>query len=264
MAIDIEQEIQKAIEDGLLLDKRSIMPSGKDSIGRVKRWPNRPLDKILGCCIHQNAGGNDPVETAKYHTSKQNHITPGRPLPSICYHIAIPDGESSPWLVANPAWRTYSQGFKGPGDENTHLISILVMGDFYARGHQGSEKGPSSSQILCLNKALEWVKKTFGFGNEGIFGHYHFGKAQCPGYFLEEYIETLRKDAPDLKTIGQWQRALLRWNPKCLPKYGDDGQWGEESKRALVRFQTDMKIQVTGVRDPFTELMLIRRYSYAI
>lgn len=258
MTINIEQEIYKAVEDGILLDKRASMPMGITDSGNYKRWPNRPLEKVLGCCIHQNAGGNDPRETAKYHTSKQNHITPGRPLPSICYHMAIPDGYKVPLLVANLNWRLYAQASKTSGDENTHLISILVMGDFEAPGYKGSTAGPSSMQLKNLEIAIEWLQRIFGFGDEGIFGHYHFGKAQCPGYVLERFIEGRRIKVFDLKTPRDWQLALLNWNKKCLPKYGADGMWGMESKQALIKFQQKMNIQVTGVRDVFTELLLIK------
>jgi hypothetical protein len=259
MTINIEQEIYRAVEDGILLDKRASMSRGRTASGALKKWPIRPLEKVLGVCIHQNAGGNDPRETAKYHTSKQNHITPGRPLPSICYHLAIPDGYKVPLLVADLNWRLYAQASKAPGDENTHLISILVMGDFDAPGYKGSTCGPSNMQVNNLRNAIEWLQRIFDFGNEGIFGHYHFGKSQCPGYVLTEIIEDYRKDAPDLQTPRDWQLALLNWGKKCLPKWGADGLWGNESKKALIRFQQKMNIQVTGVRDAFTELLLIKR-----
>lgn len=244
--------ISKAVAAGLLVDKRAEMPTAGS-------WPTRQAQDIMGVCVHQNAGGSNPLRTAEYHTSAGNHITPGRPLPSICYHIAIIDAEV-PLLVADPLWRTYSQGSDSPGDENKHLLAILVMGDFDGPGHRGKKTMPLLRQMRALDTAIKWAQAAFGFGDEGLFGHYHFGKAACPGYSLQEYIEARRKSAPDLRTELDWQQALLRWR-SCLPRYGADGSWGEESRRALVAFQVAHHIQVTGLRDPFTELLLLKLYS---
>ena len=248
----MEKDIIKAVAAGELVDKRSEMHT-------AGHWPVRKKEDVLGACVHQNAGGTDPHITALYHTSPDNHITPGRPLPSICYHVAVVD-EEVPWLVADPLWRTYAQGSPQPGDENTHLLAILVMGNFDGPGHKGKVAMPTLRQLRAFDKAVAWAQRTFGFGDSGLFGHYHFGKAACPGYTLQEQIEARRKVAPDLKTDLEWQQALLRWNPTCLPKYGADGDWGDESKRAVTSFQVAHRIQVTGLRDPFTELLLLKSY----
>jgi hypothetical protein len=249
----VAELIAMAVNDGELIDKRAEMPT-------AGKWPTRAKADILGVCVHQNAGGTNPLRTAEYHTSEDNHITPGRPLPSICYHLAIVDDER-PWLVADPLWRTYAQGSDAPGDENRHLLAILVMGDFDGPGHRGRATMPLLRQMRALDTAIKWAQGSFGFGDEGLFGHYHFGKAACPGYALQEYVEARRKIAPRLQDIYDWQTSLLRWDAACLPKYGADGSWGEESKRAVTKFQRAHRIQVTGLRDPFTELLLLQRYS---
>lgn len=247
----MEKEISQATQAGRLKDMRAMMPTHG-------QWPFRRKEQVLGVCCHQNAGGVNPKITAEYHTSPDNHITPGRPLPSICYHIAILPSDPVPWLVADPLWRTYSQGAPAPGDENTHLIAILVMGNFDGPGHKGKLATPLQGQMVALEHAVGLCQEWFGFSDAGLFGHYHFGKAACPGYTIQEWIEQRRKAAPDLKTELDWQKALLRWNPKCLPKYGADGRWGEECRRAVTAFQLTRRIQVTGLRDPFTELLLLR------
>lgn len=57
-----------------------------------------------------------------------------------------------------------------------------------------------------------------------------------------------------LKTVRviRCQLALLEYYPDCLPKYGPDGSWGEESQNALVMFQKDSGLPVTGKRDKLT------------
>jgi len=254
-------DMAKGITGGIFVDKVSIMPRGKDAFGNTIHWKPRAFIDILGCCIHQNASANqDPIKTALYHTSDKNHITHGKPLPSICYHFAIPDGDEPPWYVADIAWKTYSQGAEDtlyPGDENKHLISILVMGDFDGPSYKGSLRGPTNKQLIHLHNLISYLKLCFDFGDDGVFGHCHFGKLNCPGSVLQRQIEFYRNAvASILQTILDWQKALVRWDDTCLSKYGIDGSWGEESKKAICMFQKAHNLKITGMRDPFTELVL--------
>jgi hypothetical protein len=259
-----ENEIIEAVRDEVILDKRKLMPRGKvPGTGEIAQWTReREVRDVLGCCVHQN-GGNDrnPKATANYHTSEGHHVTKkGDPLPSICYPIVIPDLDTPAWLCANLEWVTYAQGKRDslgyPGDENLHLIPVLVMGDFNGPGHRGTEAGPSTRQWEAFYIVLDWLKNLFRFDNSGVFGHYHFGKAACPGYDIQEEIELMRSEQKTLDTATEWQDALMNWDPNCLPKYGVDGSWGGESKRALVKFQRNSGLRVTGSRDPFTEIVL--------
>lgn len=256
----LENLIIEAEHCGILVDRREEMPKGKG------RWPTHPLEDVLGCCIHQNGSVNtiDPTKTARYHTSADNHITPGRAMPSICYDFAITDTQEPAWLVANPLDRKYEQGSsKHPGDENRHLLSILVMGSFSAPGYSGYSPGPSLQQLRHLEVLVHWCKDAFNFQDSGIFGHFDFGKAACPGSALVDWIETRRLDVQSLETAEDWQKALMDWNPNCLPKYGVDGDWGEESKFALSSFQRWAGIKPTAFQDVFTELMLLHTAAKA-
>jgi hypothetical protein len=265
----IEARIKEAVENDVLIDMRSNMPRGRDQHGKLINWPTRRLKDILGQCTHQNVGNDtNPMSPASYHTSRDNHITPGRPLASIVYAAAIRDVPDEPaWLTADPLWRMYSQGKRDadgyPGDENLHLIAFLIMGNFAGPGWRGKEAGPSKSQMLAWDKLTSWSMKTFDYGAEGMFGHYHFGKAACPGYVVMNSIEKARYGALDIVTDLQWQEALLRWRDDCLPKYGPDGDWEGESRTALIMFQKEHRLRVTGQKDPFTELVLLQQYPPA-
>jgi hypothetical protein len=251
----VEEAIEGAERCGILVDARDEMPKG-DGV-----WPTHATEDVLGACIHQNGSQNttDPTKTAKYHTSPSNHITPGRSMPTICYDFAVPDLNGPPWLVANPLDRKYEQGNKShPGDENRHLLSILVMGSFTGPGYSGYSEGPTMRQIRNLESLLNWCQHTFHFGDNGIFGHFDFGKSFCPGIALTNWIEMHREEAQHLTDAKAWQRALLIWDPSCLPRYGADGDWGEESKYALSCFQRGKRIKPTAFQDVFTELMLLR------
>lgn len=256
----LEEAIRCAATSGILIDKRGEMPKGKGS------WPERDPDQILGQCAHQNGSGNftDPKGTADYHTSPDNHITPGEPLPTTVYHFMIPDLPCPAWLTTDLLSRTYAQGASDragyPGDENLHLVAILVMGSYTGPGYKGQRMAPSGTQEGNFWKVTNWCKHIFGYGDEGLFGHYHFGKAACPGSYLQRRIEARRSAAADLASDRDWQEALLRWDENCLPKYGADGAWGRESKTALRRFQCAMKLRQTAMQDPFTELLLLKMY----
>jgi len=264
---EVEDRIKEAVAAGILVDKRAEMPRGVMG-GKVREWPDRDLEDVLGVAVHQSAGRNtkDPKATGRYHTSATNHITPGRPLPSLVYHLAIVDtGEC--WLCGDLSWRTYGQGAgekDHPGDENTHLICLLILGGFHGLGWRPkwAKKGPTAAQMDKLPKVIRWLMDTFGFGGEGVFGHYHFGKSACPGFVATEWIEECRAkdDKAELVDTREVQEALLRWNPACLPKYGADGDYGHETRRALISFQQAHGIRKTGREDPFTELLLLQKY----
>lgn len=56
--------------------------------------------------------------------------------------------------------------------------------------------------------------------------------------------------------VTAMQRALLAWNPNCLPKYGADGDFGSETEAAVKDFQRASGLPVTGVYDEATRKAL--------
>lgn len=265
---DVEAAIKIAVECGILIDKRADMPRGRDAQGYYIEWKRSratPAD-VLGHCLHQNGSKNftNPPRTAEYHTSKNNHITPGRPLPSGSYPIMIPDIDGPAWLTGNLDGITYAQGDNAAGDENRHLIPVLVMGGFEDSGFKRpwTKVGPSDHQNANLIMVVTWLQRVFDYGGEGYFGHYHFGKPTCPGRALRQWTEAARAgdDQANLLSDLDWQRALLRWDPQALPRFGADGDWGGESRCALTKFQKQRGIRQTAQQDPFTALVLLQRY----
>jgi hypothetical protein len=263
---DVDRAVEKALREGWLADYRKRLPTNP-----TKRFRSRksPAD-VLGCCTHQSASRNqDPRNTAAYH-SGPNHVS-ATGCPGLLYTLAISqDIEPGKVLLCNDLRsETWSQG-KAPtaehpewsGDENRHLVSILMMGDFDepATGHRGKSGDPTSLQIKRWKKATNWLRALFGFDGLGYFGHYHFGKGACPGRVGRQLVECRRLGYEGLQGDREWQEALLRWDPECLPEYGADGDWGNESKRALVAFERAHKHRADGIQDPFTELLLLRKY----
>lgn len=265
---DVEAAIKVAVELGILVDKRGEMPRGRDAKGNLIEWKQKRLTPadVLGHCLHQNGSKNftNPKATANYHTGAGNHITPGRPMPSTVYHIMIPDIDGPAWLTVDLSFIVYGQGFVEAGDENRHLLTVLCMGGFEDSGFKRAwtKPGPSDRQLENLSMVVAFLQRVFDYGGEGYFGHFHFGKSSCPGRELRHWTDAARDadDKADFLSDKEWQEALLRWNPKALPKHGADGDWGRESKYWLTMFQRAQGVRQTGVQDPFSELILLQRY----
>lgn len=56
--------------------------------------------------------------------------------------------------------------------------------------------------------------------------------------------------------VRAMQEALLKWDSKCLPKYGADGDFGAETEKAVKAFQAAAGLPVTGVYDDATRAAL--------
>jgi hypothetical protein len=254
----MEEEIKAAERCGIVRDVRHELRKGEGE------WPEVKSSDRLGLCLHQNGSNNfkNYKGTADYHTSKNNHITPDRPMPSTCYDIMIPDSPGPAVVTGNFLDRKYAQAHGTPGDENRHLLAVLVMGGYKGPGYRGYAEVPSPHQMRNLDKVIAWFQHLFGFGDEGLFGHFNFGKSSCPGYWGMEYLEARRSGIKSLDNPTEWQKALKMWNPDALPKYGVDGDWGGESKYWLCKFQQEMKIKAQGFQDDFTELLLMRAVDW--
>lgn len=259
----VEDAVQDAIRAGLLADWRGELPKNPAKRFRRRAGP----EDVLGVCTHHGASPNqDPRKTAHYHTGA-NHIS-ATGCPGIVYSAVISDRAEPDRVILchDLATITWSHGVptngKGgwSGDENRHLLSVLVMGDFDEIGRKGRSRAPSPGQLRRWRWFTGWLEGLFGFNGLGYFGHHHFGKYHCPGSALRSQIECRRAGLVGLDGDWAWQRALLRWRDDCLPRWGADGDWGDESRRALAAFERAHKHRVDGIQDPFTELLLLRKY----
>ena len=56
--------------------------------------------------------------------------------------------------------------------------------------------------------------------------------------------------------VRKMQEALLIWKPDCLPECGADGDFGSETEKAIMAFQADAGLPVSGVYDEATRKAL--------
>lgn len=72
---------------------------------------------------------------------------------------------------------------------------------------------------------------------------------------IEGHIDGLKRGDYG-NAVTAMQKALLKWDANCLPKYGADGDFGTETEKALKAYQKAVALPVTGVYDEQTRLAL--------
>lgn len=235
-------------------DVRGEMPK---HVARV--WRRRSLDELHGMVWHQALGEGSVQGIARYHVGP-NHISKSG-LPTISYTFFVePDGDC---LLCNDLEATtFSQGDRTqPGDENRMYLAACFSGNFDAPGYSGTSQ-VTAQQLYSGMRLWLACAETFGWDGDGLLGHYHMGKAVCPGSALSQLIDTVRSDPTrryrprnDLSTPKLRQEALQK-----LGYYNGavDGIWGFESRRALAAFQSARGLTVDGIWGPESHEALAR------
>ncbi|MBU1082772.1 MAG: peptidoglycan-binding domain-containing protein [Spirochaetes bacterium] len=243
------------------LDGRISLPRHK-----TKRWIKRAVHQIQGVVFHHTAGHGSAADICRYHVGP-NHISASG-LPGGSYTFMVgPDG--SVFWVNDLDDKTASQNDPNrPGSENADFLAVSFLGDFSSPGHVAGQ--PTLPQLAA---GLSLVLHLIGYTEDprvpgvllgalghlfstDVWGHYHFGKAACPGSTLQAVIEAARWHDPDTGHDAlEWQVAL---NAKGYDDSAPDGIWGPKSRSALVRFQAAHDLPVTGDRDERTERELFR------
>ena len=151
----------------------------------VRRWSVRDLTEVNRIIIHQELGEANVEAVNRYHL-KPNHIS-SKGCPHYCYHYGIE--KTGLVIQANElnqiTWHTTGQNNSG--------IGIMLVGNFAGPGHDVGTTEPTPEQIKGLEELCDYLIQAFGLTNRDVYGHYHFGKAACPGYVVEEWIENKRK-----------------------------------------------------------------------
>jgi N-acetyl-anhydromuramyl-L-alanine amidase AmpD len=214
----------------------------------TRRWSSRELSRVNKIVIHQELGEGTIEAVNNYHI-QPNHISP-KGCPHFCYHYGIrKNGEI---VQANElssiTWHTKGQ--------NAVSVGIMLVGNFAGPGHTVGTSEPSPEQLKSLAGIVDYLKASFGLASQDVFGHYHFGKPACPGYVVQEWIETYRNDLSDLpaaaeveKTVSEIQKRLNKLGYSCGKA---DGIIGVKTLAAIRKFQADTFLVVDGIVGPQT------------
>jgi hypothetical protein len=124
-----------------------------------------------------------------YHIKpgKQNHISPNG-APHICYHYGI-DGDG----VVNHMNHLSATTWHAKG-QNTSSIGILLVGDYDGPSYKGKDTKPSKSQLVSLEKLLNYLVdyESLSLEKNDTYGHNAFGKENCPGTVVSNFIKAYK------------------------------------------------------------------------
>lgn len=224
---------------------------------RGARYSHRNVAMIKGLVWHQELGDGSVEGVANYHTGPNSHLARGG-VESISYTWAIrADGQI---VLCNSLDKaTWSQGTRSrAGDENKEFMSVMFEGLFkgpHVTGHGAHE--PGQEQLISAILLWRVCAVIWNWDHEALYGHYHFGKAACPGYTAQDIVEALRRSPSGLGEKPSYELSSHKSRQQALARLEHlsgaiDGIWGPASKAALIEFQTEHDLEPDGVWGPAT------------
>ena len=181
------------------------------------------------------------------------------------------DRRSTSESTAKKAQKYYRQKEAEIGAENIRFFDCSGLAMYFFQNLKGISKNDASANTLWLgckqipNADLKPGDFVF-IDTDGRKTHIGYVardgqiiEARASGYGVEVYPQQARpwthfgrhkwlrdeiegnettEQAPQ-RTVKQWQRLLLVYDPMCLPKYGADGDYGAETDAALVALIKD-------------------------
>lgn len=211
-----------------------------------RRWSIREPSKINKIIVHQELAEGSVESVNKYHISS-NHIS-DRGCPHFCYHYGIRTNGQTIQAndLTNVVWHT--------GGVNESSVGVMLEGNFKGPGHDLGREKPSEEQMQSLTKLVERLIEMLSLTKQDVFGHYHFGKRACPGYFVSEWIENLRGQMIASEAIPEMSIEVLqtRLNKLGYDSGTVDGIIGRKTAEAIRKFQEDKNLVVDGIPGPQT------------
>ncbi len=221
-----------------------------------RRWSKRSLNRINKIIIHQALGEGSVEQVNNYHITAPNHIS-SKGCPHICYHYCIRDNGE---VVQANDLSSITWHCKG---ENSNAIGIVVIGNFQGPGYSLGTQGPTDAQMDSLKGLVDYLLSGFSLSKQDVYGHFHFGKPECPGYVIQKWIEETRNEV--ITAIAAKKIPLtIEEVQERLNKLGYavgkvDGIQGIKTAASIRRFQADNGLNVDGVVGPHTWKTLIAK-----
>lgn len=181
------------------------------------------------------------------------------------------DRRSTSESTARKAQKYYRQKAAEIGAENIRFFDCSGLAMYFFQNLKGVSKNDASANTLWLGckqiPKADLKPGDFAFidtdGRKTHIGYVardgQVVEARSSGYGVEVYPQQSRPwthfgrhkwlrdeiegnestvQAPQ-RTVAQWQRLLLVYDPMCLPKYGADGDYGAETDAAMVALIKD-------------------------
>jgi hypothetical protein len=228
------------------------------------QWGKRSLTDIKGVVYHQELGPGDVYSVARYHTSKDCHVSPGKGCPSICYTFFVDTSGTIQWCneLEDITWSQAGEGqvpILGT-KANTNFLAVCFRGDFTGPGHAGASE-PTQAQLDAAGNLWRWLRDMLHLRHDALYGHCDFGKPACPGDTIMATVQKLIQEPLDLaevtpSMVEQWQQAFVTLGYDIGTSgpagNGVDGEWGPVSQKALLAFQAAVGIPRSASRDDRT------------
>lgn len=145
----------------------------------------------------------------------------------------------------------------------------------------GGSQEPTAAQLKGFRDLLTWMKAR-GVNTNNIKGHRNHISTSCPGGPLYSRVQSgnwgaggsvspspgtsykywsvagiqIPTGSPNIAEgdrgtpVTRLQNGLLKWRSGILPKYGADGDFGDESVKALKTFQSAHGLSADGIYGP--------------
>ena len=139
-------------------------------------------------------------------------------------------------------------------------------------GHVGIVEKVTSSTVYTIEGNTSGANKLVTNGGGVKRKSYSLYSSYIDGYGRVDYgvlagetadamngVPTVLRYSDVGDQVQYMQRMLLKWDPKCLPEYGADGDFGSETRKAVTSFQAAHGLDQTGVYDAATRQALLEK-----
>lgn len=213
-------------------------------LGVTAHWNGPPL-RLAGkphSACQQALRNIQRFHMGKWYTpnplSSGRHWADGAYTAAVCFHgVAMEIRGPKVRTAANGTTagndRWYAVFFMlGTGEEPTS--KMLEAAEWYARSHLGTTR---------WNRHTDHKPTTCaGTVNKHVSG----GRIRTSGAEPRDYVTVGDKG----EEVRSWQRDLLKWDSKALPRFGADGDFGEETRTWTLRFTDAVGLNVSDRSAP--------------
>jgi peptidoglycan hydrolase-like protein with peptidoglycan-binding domain len=195
----------------------------------------------------------------------------GVPEPAVDAYRALESALRSTGYSPASRWAYNCRKIANTNSYSLHSAGIAIDIDPvlnpYSLGHKysGALKAHHVEAVLAIKNQRGESVWSWG-GNWSKPDRMHFQLDQGPlrvdvdgstvpgGHSAEE--GNMLKKGSGGQAVTEFQNRLLAWDPECLPRWGADGDYGDETAAAVRRFQEELGLDPNGMIDGVTASLL--------